>query len=272
MGITMAGMGIGGVITPLLTQLFISNYGWRWAVIILGILTIVIIIPLAQLLKHSPQQAGLQPYGGDEITENKQSQSLAPKGLSLSQAIRNGGFWLYGFIQICTLFCLVTVMIHIIPHATDIGIPEVGAASILSTIAAVGIVGRLVIGFLSDRLGARLILTICLAMITLALIWLLFAEEIWMLYIFAGILGLANGGFVTLLPVVSAELFGLVSLGVIIGALGVFMTLGEAIGAPLSGAIFDITGSYRLAFLICVGVGVIAFILSLFLLRYKVKY
>ena len=272
MGITMAGMGIGGVITPLLTQLFISNYGWRWAVIILGILTIVIIIPLAQLLKRSPQQAGLQPYGGDEITENKQSQSLAPKGLSLSQAIRNGGFWLYGFIQICTLFCLVTVMIHIIPHATDIGIPEVGAASILSTIAAVGIVGRLVIGFLSDRLGGRLILTICLAVITLALIWLLFAEEIWMLYIFAGILGLANGGFVTLLPVVSAELFGLVSLGVIIGALGVFMTLGEAIGAPLSGAIFDITGSYRLAFLICVGVGVIAFILSLFLLRYKVKY
>jgi MFS family permease len=158
-----------------------------------------------------------------------------------------------------------------VAHATDIGIPEVQAASILSTVAAVSIVGRLVVGFLSDRIGGRLILTICLSLITLALIWLLFANELWMFYIFAAILGLANGGFTTLLPIISTELFGLVSLGVIIGTLGVFMTLGQAIGAPLSGAIFDITGSYRLAFIIAIGVCAVSVIISLVLLGNKGK-
>jgi len=269
MGIVMSGFGIGGIVTPLLTQLFISAYGWRWALVILGILTLIIIIPLAQLLKHSPQQAGLQPYGGDEIIEEKPSQSSAMEGLSLRQAIRTRGFWLFGLIQTCALFCLVTVMIHIVPHATDIGIPEGKAASILSSVAAISIVGRLVTGFLSDRIGGRLILTICLSLMTLALIWLLFARELWMFYVFAVLLGLANGGFTTLIPVVSAELFGLVSLGVIMGALGVFMTLGEAIGAPVSGTVFDITGSYQLAFLISIGICTAAVILSLVLLRYK---
>jgi sugar phosphate permease len=241
--------------------------------IILGILIIVIIVPLAQFLKHSPQQAGLQPYGGDETTSgikgDKPPQSSALGGLSMRQALRTRGFWLFGFIQIGALFCLVTVMIHIVAHATDIGISEVKAASILSTVAAIGIGGRLVVGFLSDRIGGKLILTICLSLITLALIWLLFAKELWMFYVFAAILGLANGGFTTLIPIISTELFGLVSLGVIIGALGVFMTLGEAIGAPLSGAIFDITGSYRLAFIIGIGVCAVSVILSLVLLRYR---
>jgi MFS family permease len=92
-----------------------------------------------------------------------------------------------------------------------------------------------------------------------------------MFYIFAAILGLANGGFTTLIPIISTELFGLVSLGVIIGALGVFITLGEAIGAPLSGAIFDITGSYRLAFIIAIGVCAVSVIISLVLLGNKGK-
>ena len=271
MGITMSGLGIGGIVTPLLTQLFISTWGWRWALIILGILTIVIIVPLAQFLKHSPQQAGLQPYGGDKNIGDEQSQSSALDGFSFSQAIKTRGFWLYGLILICTLFSTVTVIIHIVAHATDIGISEVQAASILSTVAAVSIVGRLVVGFLSDRIGGRLILTICLSLITLALIWLLFANELWMFYIFAAILGLANGGFTTLIPIISTELFGLVSLGVIIGALGVFMTLGQAIGAPLSGAIFDITGSYRLAFIIAIGVCAVSVIISLVLLGNKGK-
>jgi len=192
-------------------------------------------------------------------------------GLSFSQAIRTSQFWLFGLIQTCALFCLVTIMIHIVPHATDIGIPEVTAAGILSFVAAISIIGRLIIGFISDKVGGKLVLTICLSLITLALVWLLFAREIWMFYVFAALFGFANGGFTTLLPVVSAELFGLVSLGVIIGGLAIFATLGEALGAPLSGTIFDITGSYKLAFLIGIGGCTVAVILSLVLLKSKGK-
>jgi len=166
---------------------------------------------------------------------------------------------------------MLAVMIHIVAHASDIGIPAVTAASILSFTAASGIIGRLAIGFLSDRIGGRRVLTVCLSLLTLALIWLLFAQEIWMFYVFAVVFGLANGGFSILLPVISAELFGLVSLGVIIGGLGIFASLGEAVGPTLSGSIFDITGSYRLAFLISVVISAAAVILSLVLLRCKGK-
>ena len=271
MGIAMSGMGLGGIIAPLLTQWLISAYGWRDAFIILSILTIIIIIPLAQFLKHSPQQIGLKPYGEDKIIEDKQSQSSAMDGLSLRQAVRTRWFWLFGLIQTSAHICMVAIMIHIVPHANDIGIPSVIAASILSFTAGIGIIGRIALGFISDRIGSRRVLTVCLSLLTLALIWLLFAEEIWMFYVFAVVFGLANGGFSILLPVISAELFGLVSLGVIIGGLGIFARLGEAVGAPLGGSIFDITGSYQLAFLISVVISAAAVILSLVLLRYKGK-
>jgi len=226
---------------------------------------------VAQFLKHSPQQAGLKPYGEGEIIEGKQSPSSSMKGLSLKQAFRTRGFWLFGLLQTFGLFCTSTVMVHIVPHASDIGIPEISAAGILSFIAGIAVIGRLIIGFISDKVGGRKAITVCLILIILSVVWLLFAEEIWMFYVFAVIFGFANGGFTTLFPVITAELFGLASLGAIIGGFVIFATLGEALGAPVSGTIFDITGSYRVAFLTCIGTSTVAVIISVVLLRYKGK-
>ena len=268
-GIVMAGMGLGGMITPPLAQWLIDACGWRNAFVILGLITLVIVTPIAQFMKHSPQRAGLKPYGGDETTEDKQSQSPAAEGFSLSQAIRTARFWLFGLILAGFFFCFGTIMVHIVPYASDVGIPSIIAASILSIAAGISIIGRLGTGFLSDRIGGTLALSACVSLITLALIWLLFVREVWMFYVFAVIFGLSYGGLVTLLPVVAAELFGVVSLGVILGGLTFVGTIGEALGAPLSGSIFDITGSYSLAFLICAVICAVAVILSLVLLRYK---
>jgi len=271
MGIVMTGRGIGGIISPLLAQWLISDYGWRWTFVILGLIALILIIPVAQFMRHSPQRMGLKPYGEDEMAEVKQFPSSAIEGLSFSQAIRTSRFWLFGFILASVFFCLGTIMVHIVPYAGDTGIPAITAASVLSIAAGVSIVGRLVIGFISDRIGGRLILTICLILLTLSIIWLLFAENTWMFYVFAVMFGLSYGGFTLLLPVVTAELFGLASFGVIIGSITFMTTLGDAVGAPVSGTIFDITGSYRLAFLTIIVICTVAVILSVFLLRYKGK-
>jgi sugar phosphate permease len=271
MGLTMVGSSIGGIIAPLLAQWLISASGWRWAFIILGSISLVISIPAAQFMKHSPQRIGLTPYGEDKITEDKQSQRSAIGGLSFSQVIRTSRFWLLGVILASVFFCISSVVVHIVPHADDIGISAIMAASVLSAIAAIGIIGRLGIGLLSDKSGGTLALSVCLSIITLSLIWLLFVSESWMFYVFAVVFGLAAGGFITLLPIVTAELFGMASLGAIIGGITFLTTIGDATGAPVAGSIFDNTGSYDLAFLICVVVSAIAFILSLILLRYKRK-
>jgi len=271
MGLVMTGSALGGVIAPLLTQGLISASDWRFAYIILGLIILIISVPLALLMKHSPQQAGLKPYGGDEIIEDKQPQSPATGELSMRQAIRTGRFWFFGLIQVGFFFCMVSVMVHVVPHATDMGIPVIIAAGILSFISGIGIIGRLGIGFVADRIGSRLTLTLCLSLLTVSVILLLFVNEVWMFYVFAVAFGLANGGFMTLLPLVTAELFGLASLGVILGGLMFVGLVGEAVGAPLSGTIFDITGSYRLAFIITIAFCAVSVILSLVLLRYKGK-
>jgi MFS family permease len=260
-GIVMAGLGVGGIVSPLLTQLLISAYGWRQAFIILGVITIVIITPLAQFMRQSPGRMGLKPYGGDEITEEKQSSSSAIEGLSPSRALRTSRFWLWGVIQAGMFFCMGAVGVHIVPHATDLGIPEIMAASILSISAGVGIFGRL------DRIGTRLTLSACLSLATLGIIWLLFANEIWMFYLYAVLQGLSFASVVTLLPVLTAEFFGVKSLGLMIGALTLVGIVGEALGPIITGRIFDVTESYRLAFLICVIMIAIALTLSLVLLR-----
>ena len=92
-----------------------------------------------------------------------------------------------------------------------------------------------------------------------------------MFYLYAVLQGLSFASVVTLLPVLTAELFGLKSLGVIMGALIFVGIIGEALGPVLTGTIFDITESYRLAFLTCVGIIAAAVILSLVLLRQKGK-
>ena len=266
-GITVAGFGLGAVITPPLTQWLISTYGWRQAFIVLGLITFVIVIPLAQFMKHSPQRVGLKPYG--EIGTLKDKQSQAAGGLSFRQAIKTSRFLVWGSIICCFFFSVQVIVVHIVPHGIDIGISATAAAGILSIIAGGSVIGRLSMGFIYDRIGSRKALSACLTLVALALIWLLFAKEIWGLYIFAGVFGLAYGGIVLLETALTGELFGIKSLGMILGGVILFVTVGGALGAPLAGSIFDATGSYSLALLICVILVVLAIILSLILLKTK---
>ena len=265
-GVTVAGFGLGGMISPPLAQWLISSYGWQQAYVILGLITLIIIIPMAQFMKHSPQRIGLKPYGENETTD-KQSSASAAEGLSFTQAIKTGRFWIFGLIQFGFVFSVLLIIVHIAPHAVDIGISAVVAASILSIIAGSSVIGRLSMGFISDRIGARPALTACVVTLTLALIWLLFAKEIWMFYVFAVIFGIAYGGVIPTFTLVPAELFGLKFLGIIVATGMLLGTIGGAIGAPIAGSIFDVTGGYSLALLICVIIGALAIILSLILLK-----
>jgi len=268
-GITVTGFGLGGLVSPPLAQWLISAYGWQQAFFIMGLITFIVVIPLAQFMKHSPQRVGLKPYGESEDIEDKQSLASVVEGLSLTQLIKTSRFWILGSILFCSFLCVQVIIVHITPHAIDIGISAIVAASITSIIAGGSVIGRLSMGFIADRVGGRLVLIACLTSAALALIWLLFAKEVWMLYVFAVIFGVAYGGIVPLQTIVPVELFGLGSLGIILATLMLCGTIGGALGPPLAGSIFDITGDYGLAFLICVIICVLASILSLILLKAK---
>ena len=166
----------------------------------------------------------------------------------------------------CFGFCFQAILVHIVPHATDIGISVVSAASILSIIGGVSIVGRIGMGSTGDRIGNKPALIVCLIVMLVAFVWLLVvAKELWMLSLFAVIFGFAYGGLVALESPILAKLFGLRAHGAILGIVAFSVTLGGAIGPLLAGRIFDITGSYNLAFLVCTVLSVIALVLAMLL-------
>jgi len=153
-------------------------------------------------------------------------------------------------------------MVHIVPHATELGISATAAASIFTAIGGLGIVGRIVMGGTSDRIGCRAALAICFVLLTVTLAWLLVAKELWMLYLFAAVFGFGYGGTSALISPTVAEFFGLRSHGVILGVTTFVTTAGCAVGAVMAGSVFDTTGSYQVAFLICVALSIIGIILS----------
>jgi MFS family permease len=113
-----------------------------------------------------------------------------------------------------------------------------------------GIIGRLAMGAISDKIGRGMTLSICLALVGASILWLLVANKVWMFYLFSVVFGFFYGGATPSLPALCGELFGLKSLGLIYGTLLLVCTISAAISAPLAGHMFDITGSYQLAFLI----------------------
>lgn len=269
-GIIAAGYGLGAVVSPPLAQWLLSTYDWQWAFIILGLVTFLIVVPLAQLMRHSHQRAGIKrnsENGTLETIGDRQPPNLDITGSSFMQAVKAGHFWVFGITVLCFFCCLQAINAHIVPHITDIEIPEVVAASILSLSAGTSIISRFSIGFISDKVGGKLTLSACLAFATLALTWLIFIREIWSFYMFAVLFGIAYGGMVPLITIVAVELFGVSFLGMILGGVMLLCAIGEALGPVLAGSIFDITGSYSLAFLICVVLSSLALILSLVLLR-----
>jgi len=160
---------------------------------------------------------------------------------------------------------MLTILVHIVPHATDMGIDTIKAAGILSTIGGVSMASRLTVGIAIDRIGNRKCMMLCLILLIASFLWLHVARGIWMLYFFAAIYGLAHGGFFTVISPIVAELFGIRSHGVFFGIVACCGTVGGAIGPVLAGFVFDVTRSYHLIFLVLVGLASMGLFLTLLL-------
>ncbi|MFC1897906.1 MFS transporter [Chloroflexota bacterium] len=248
--VTLTGVGIGSMIMPPIANWLISDYSWRTSYIIMGIVVLVLIIPAAQFLNRDPDKMGLLPYGGEEV--EAQRLNLQANGFSLQQAIQTRQFWIFIFITFCSSVGPQAIMVHIVPYAIDLGITAANAATILIVMAGVGIVARIIIGYVGDKIGYKPIYSIGFILIAVSLFWVTQATEMWMFYLFGAIFMLGSTGTGALQSPMVAQLFGMRSHGVIFGVTSLSWTIGAAVGPSLAGGIFDITDSYQLAWLICI--------------------
>jgi MFS family permease len=258
-GIVKVGTGAGQLVLPLAASLLIAGYGWRTSYVIIGAAAMVLLIFIGQLLRRDPALMGLLPDGNKGL--QTQSSKLSETDFYMREALHTRQFWTICFAFLATMFCLLIIMLHIVPHATDIGISSTIAAGILSAIGGISMVGRFVTGVAIDRIGNRLSMIICLILLILALLWLQLARELWMFYLFAVVYGFGHGGLLTVISPIVAEYFGVRSHGALFGVVFFSTMVGGAIGPVTAGYIFDTTGSYNLAFWICTGVSALALVL-----------
>ena len=260
-GIVSSGVGIGTMIIPPLATRFILIYGWRNAYVIVGLMALVLIVLAAQFLKRDPSQVGQLPYGADEVKAG--NLNLEASGLSFQQAVRTRQLWLLWITFLFAGYCIQAVLVHIVPHAIELGVSAATAATILVAIGGFNTAGRIIMGSAADRVGSKPTLIISVILMSVALFWLVVAREMWMFYPFAFLFGIPYGGFLALLSPVVVDIFGFRAQGVLLGFVHFGMTTGETIGPVMAGGLFDATGSYHPAFLIGASIIAVGLILTL---------
>jgi MFS family permease len=255
-GIVKVGTGAGQFVIPLAAGWLILHYGWRWSFGIIGVGVALILVIMAQFLRRDPD--ALQPQGQPESTGGRSAAAAADTGLALSGAIRTVQLWIICLVNLFLVFCLMIIMLHIVPHARDLGVPPLQAAGVLSTIGAVSMLGRFVSGMIIDRRGSKAVIGSCFLLLLIGLGWLHFARQPWSLYLFAVVYGLAHGGFFTAISPIVAEWFGIRYHGTLFGIVACFGTIGGSVGPLLAGHLFDTSGSYQSTFRIVTVMAIIA--------------
>ena len=258
-GIVKAGAGAGTFVVPILVTTLLSVWNWRIACLVVGAASTLILIFLAQFLTRNPPSTPA-PSRGDS-TPAPQTEF----GLTLKLATKTRNFWILCFGQFLIFSCLMVVMIHVAPHARDLGFWTVQAAKVLSTIGAASILGRIILGGAADRLGGKRTLIIAYSLLSASLIWLIFIREPWILFLFAPVYGFTHGAFFTLISPTIAEFFGTRSHGVIFAIVLFPGTIGGALSPLIAGHVFDTLGSYQPVFICLAGLAVAGLVLVYFL-------
>ena len=258
-GIVFTGGSLGGLIAPPAVNWLISTTDWRTSYIILGAVVLVIIVLGAQFLRKNPHQIGQMPYGeNNRLGLREHEQNLVIEGFSLKEVIYTRQFWIVNIMFFCNHFCSTTIMVHIVPHVTDLGISATAAANILAVLSAGFLTGCIVVGISADRIGTRKAYVICFIPILAVLLLLLPITEAWIIGIIVFVMASGSAGATTLISTMFAELFGMRSHGSIIGLSSLISALGGAFGPFVAGYIFDTSGNYRLAFILCGALIVVA--------------
>jgi MFS family permease len=262
-GAVLIGMSIGTLVAPPVSDRLIQVYDWRTSYRITAVAVFIVVVLAAQFLKRDPSTTR-------QVSDGRKSElpteiNIDSRGFTLKEAVRKSQFWLFVGAEMCFGFILFSILVHIVPHAIALKIPDSGAAIVLSAIGGASIIGRIVLGNAADRVGNKKIFISGFIMLAIVLFFLALAEEGWLLYLLAAIFGFIYVGIETSESPMTAWLFGLKSHGLVFGVVSLFFTIGASLGPIMTGYIFDVTGQYRLAFFILAALGIFGLIFTVFL-------
>jgi MFS family permease len=237
--ICASGNYLGGTLWPPVVQHFFDSYGWRQTYLGVGVFCIAAMLPLTLMFRRKPPGLAVAPAGGKPGGSAPHSLHL-PSGLLLALLCTAG-------VACCVAMSMPQV--HIVAYCGDLGFAAARGAEMLSLMLGFGIVSRLVFGWISDRIGGLRTLLLGSTLQGVALALFLPAEGLTALYVASALFGLFQGGIVPSYAIIVREYFAPRVAGTTVSIVLTATLFGMALGGWMSGAIFDLTGSYRAAFL-----------------------
>ena len=232
------GSYFAGAVWPKVVQYGIDHMGWRMTHVWIGLFCVVTLIPLALLMRRrAPTQ---KPMG------NPSAMARDKGGLGLSPPL------LQALLGIAGLGCCIAMampQVHLVAYCGDLGYGAARGAEMLSIMLGLGVISRTAGGFVADRFGSLFALVLGSTMQGLALTLFLFFDSLTSLYLISALFGLFQGGIVPNYAVIVRDYFPAEEAGRRVGVVLMATLVGMAVGGWMSGAIFDLTGSYAMAFL-----------------------
>ena len=262
-GIVVSGFALGGLLVPLIA-LLIDIFGWRTAMVTLGLVMWAIGLPLSILVRHKPEQYGYLPDGEVSSTivvgERLTSTQSGEVDMRVKQALTSRAFWHIALTAMYQAFAVSAVVTHVMPYLSSVGIGRSVSSLMASAIPVTSIGGRLGFGWLGDRFDKRRVAAIGFALMALGLLFFGYVPTIgmWSLVPFIILFGTGWGANVPVRLALLREYFGRSRFGTILGFVFGVMMLGQIVGAPLAGWVFDKWGSYQGIWFVFAGLGVAA--------------
>jgi MFS family permease len=250
-----AGIGLGVLLISPLTRWIISVADWRIAMLVLGDLAWLTIIPAALLIREHP--AGV----GEVVRDGMRAP--AERDFSASEVVRAPQFWIIAFTHFACCAAHSGPIFHMVTHAIDQGVTAMTAATVLSVSGLASIMGRIGTGMLADRFGAKRTLVAGLALQAVIVYLYFFAQDTSTFYGLALVFGVAYGGVMPLYALLTREYFGEKVMGTAYGGVFLVSTLGMGLGSFAGGWLYDQLGSYAWLFISSAAIGVMAWLLAL---------
>ena len=250
MGIAYLGIGVGGAIVPLLAAWMTAHVGWRMSLQLLGALIVLIALPLAYFVRENP---GDDP-GGAPLKPSRNENA------SISAILRTPAFYLLAIGSMCSIAAVGGTNQHLkLFLSLDRGYSQADAAAIISLVLTISIVGRLLMGWLADRMPRKHVMLLIYVLVAAAIPLLMAraAPGAASMYAFAAVFGLGLGGEYLIIPLMAGELFGIGVLGRVMGIVLTADGVAEATAPMLVGYMRDRTGSYNTGFFLLVAIALV---------------
>ena len=256
-GIAFSGSGLLAAILIPIANKIIELQGWRWTYRFLAFVSLFVLIPvLLFIIKDRPEDAGLEPYRSGK-RESEEMHPTGETGLTRGEAFRTASFWLLAIAVMGITLCQGGPHVHTISFLNDIGY-SAAYASTVSSVYMIFLTGfKVIMGLVFDRLGplkGSMLIGGCCVLFPVFALFATFPVSPW---IYALALGLASSGATVLGPILTGSYYGRKDFSRIYSIISMFSFIGVVISSPFFGSIYDVTGSYTLAWFFVIGMGIV---------------